>query len=318
MSGFALAPDQNPALFDLARVCEGIASTIADLAERERLAAAMREARPQVVLHLAAQPLVRRSLAEPVATFATNVMGTVHLLEALRGLSGVEACLVVTTDKVYANREDGRPFREDDALGGKDPYSASKAACELVVRSWRESFLPALPLATARGGNVIGGGDFSADRLVPDAVRAAARGEALVLRHPEATRPWQHVLDCLNGYLLFAEALAQGRTRARALNIGPDPASERSVGAVASAVLEALDAEAGWRHEPVAGSIEMKALALDASAARAELGWRDLWPGDAAIARTADWHRAWREGADMRAVTLRQIARFSTSALAER
>jgi CDP-glucose 4,6-dehydratase len=311
VTGYALAPDQSPALFDLADVGAGVTSIIGDIRDAEALSAALLTCDPQIVLHLAAQPLVRRSLAEPAATYATNVMGTVNLLEAVRRAAHVEACLVVTTDKVYANRDDGRPFIEADPLGGKDPYSASKAACELVVRSHAASFLPRLPLATARGGNVIGGGDFSEDRLVPDAVRAAMARTPLVLRHPEATRPWQHVLDCLNGYLLFAEALATGVTEARALNIGPDPADARSVGEVAGAVLAALGAEAGWRHEPVPGSIEMKALALDPSLARAELGWRDLLPGGNGIRWTADWHRAWASGADMRAVTLAQIAAFA-------
>jgi CDP-glucose 4,6-dehydratase len=318
VTGYARAPDQTPALFELAEIGRGMTSIIGDLAQADQLTAAMRAAAPGIVLHLAAQPLVRRSLAEPVETFASNVMGTVNLLEAVRATPGVRACLVVTTDKVYANREDGRPFAEADALGGKDPYSASKAACEMVVRAWREGLATPVPLATARGGNVIGGGDFSADRLIPDAVRAVQAGEHLVLRHPESTRPWQHVLDCLNGYLLYAEALAEGRAAEASLNIGPTPESERSVGAVADAILAALGAPGGWRHAPVPGSVEMKALALDSARARDSLGWSDLLPGDRAIGWTADWYRAWRAGEAMRAVTIAQISAFGQVALAER
>ena len=213
------------------------------------VAARVADARPQIVLHLAAQALVRRSLDDPAGTFATNVVGTMNLLAALRGAEGLEAILVVTSDKVYANDGAGRPMREDDRLGGHDPYSASKASCELAVRSFADSFLAGTDtrLATARSGNVIGGGDFAEDRIGPDCVRAALAGVPVVLRHPRSTRPWQHVLDCLCGYLLFAEHLAQApETAPRTLNFGPEPGDDMPVAAFAEAMLAALGG--GGRH----------------------------------------------------------------------
>jgi CDP-glucose 4,6-dehydratase len=202
---------------------------------------------------MAAQPIVRRAIAAPVETFASNVLGTATLLEALRGCAGLAAVLVVTSDKVYANDGGGRAFREDDNLGGADPYSASKAATELAVRAFAASYFngAGIPVATARGGNIIGGGDFATDRLVPDAIRAVRSGTRLILRHPDATRPWQHVLDCLAGYLLFAEALASGKAVPRALNFGPREAEVVTVRALAESVLSAVGAKPEWDHLPV-------------------------------------------------------------------
>jgi CDP-glucose 4,6-dehydratase len=311
--GFALAPETTPALHNLLRLSDAAQLTQGDLRDAEAVRSAVRRAQPQIVLHLAAQSLVRRSVAEPVATLATNVMGTVHLLEALREVDGLSAVLVVTSDKVYANDERERPFSEQDPLGGKDPYSASKAAAELVTRAYAATFFAgtSVRVGTARGGNVIGGGDYSQDRIVPDIIRAAERGEKPALRMPSATRPWQHVLDCLGGYLLHAEALAERDDVPRALNFGPEPSDPISVGRLAEMLLEALGHEPAFLHEPPQKSIEMRTLAVDATLAREALGWRDRLPGKIAIEWTAQWYRAVGEGRDPREVTLSQIERFS-------
>jgi CDP-glucose 4,6-dehydratase len=316
VTGFSLAPDTEPNLFTLAGVASGMVSRLGDLRDAAAVAEAVEASRPQIVLHMAAQPIVRRSIADPVETFATNVLGTAHLLAALRGSPGLSTILVVTSDKVYANDAGRHAFAEADRLGGTDPYSASKAATELVAASFAGTYFnrAGVRLATARGGNVVGGGDFAADRLVPDAVRAVAAGRQLVLRHPEATRPWQHVLDCVSGYLVFAEALAKGADVAPALNFGPAPGTPATVGALADAVLSALGSSSGWRHEPDPGSVEKATLAVDASRARAELGWNDLLRERALVAWTADWYGAWRQGRDMRAVTLDQITAYEALA----
>ncbi|MDB5440688.1 MAG: rfbG [Caulobacteraceae bacterium] len=312
--GLALAPEA-PSLYALAGVETGLTSHIVDLRDADGVAIAVEKAAPQLVLHMAAQPIVKRSIAEPVESIAINVLGTAHLLQALRGAPGLEAVLVVTSDKVYANSETGKAFTEDDRLGGKDPYSASKAACELVAYSFARTYFDAsgVRLATARGGNVVGGGDFAADRLVPDIVRAARAGEKVVLRHPSATRPWQHALDCVSGYLLYLQGLAEGRDLPASLNFGPQGESV-SVGSLANAVLEALSANQGYEHRPDPGSIEMKALAVDSSLARQTLGWRDRLTGPALVETTAAWYRAWLAGGDLRAFTLSQIADYEAQA----
>lgn len=312
--GFALPPDTQPALFNLARAGEGVQSTYGDLRELEAVCAAVAAAKPNIVLHLAAQSLVRRSIADPIGTMATNVMGTAHLLEALRGSKDLSTVLIVTSDKVYANDGAGEAFAESDRLGGKDPYSASKAAAELVTRAYAESFFAdtGIRVATARGGNVIAGGDYSPDRIVPDIVRAAERGEKLVLRMPTATRPWQHVLDCLAGYLLFAQALDRGDPVPRALNFGPEPVAPITVATLAEMVLAALDHSCAYDLQPAQKSIEMHTLAVDTTLARASLGWRDRLPGKDAIGWTGEWYRAVHEGQDPREATLSQIDRFST------
>jgi CDP-glucose 4,6-dehydratase len=313
VSAFALPPEAGPNLFHLAKVAESCDSRIQDLQDSDGVARQVRQARPQIVLHLAAQALVRRSLAMPVETFAINVLGTINLLQALRELEGIEAVLVVTSDKVYANDGSGRAICEADPLGGDDPYSASKAACELAVNSMRRSFLSArgVPVATARAGNVIGGGDFAEDRVVPDCVRAAIAGRPVVLRHPRSTRPWQHVLDCLCGYLLYAERLASAPAVVpQALNFGP--ASEPAVPVVelASAIMEAMDSTAGIEVREPGHSVEAPLLSLDSTLARRTLGWRDRLSGPAAIEATAMWYRRWQAGEDMRAATVAEIDRY--------
>ncbi|WP_413987761.1 CDP-glucose 4,6-dehydratase [Labrys okinawensis] len=313
VTGFALPPEVDQPFFRTTGVERSIRSVFGDLRDLAAVKRVVAETRPDIVLHLAAQALVRRSLADPIETFASNVMGTAHLLEALRGSEGLKGILAVTSDKVYLNEEKGAAFIEGDKLGGKDPYSASKAASEIVAYSYARSFFDkaGVPLATARGGNVIGGGDHSADRLVPDIVRAVRSDRTLELRHPEATRPWQHVLDCVNGYLVYAEALVDGPDMPRALNFGPDPNHPLPVAAVADAVFAALGRKPDWAHRPVPGSIEMKALTVDSNEARRLLGWQDLLAGQPSLEWTAQWYAAEAAGQDMHAFTLDQISHFS-------
>lgn len=301
--GLALAPETNPNLYEIAGLGGQVPDGLGDIRDAAFVREAVAQARPQIVIHMAAQPLVRRSVRLPVETFDTNVMGTVHLLEALRGVEGLEAILVVTTDKIYENPETGQSFRESDPLGGHDPYSASKAAAEMVTSSYRRTYFEAMGvrLATARGGNVIGGGDFSEDRIVPDVFRAMQAGVKLELRNPEATRPWQHVLDCLEGYLGFAQALAQGRALPHALNFGPLDAARTPVRLLVEAMQQALGSPAGWSMAQGPQPREMQALSLDCSAAREYLSFMDRLVGIDAIKATADWYLAYVRGDDMRA-----------------
>ena len=316
VTGLALPPDQSPSLFELARVADLAESLLVDLRDEAAVAQALAGRRFDLVLHMAAQPIVRTAIEDPVATFASNVMGTVHLLQALRAQTGLKAALAVTSDKVYANAETGRAFAEGDALGGKDPYSASKAATEIAVASFAKSYFePAgVPLATARGGNVIGGGDFSRDRILADIVRAARGQEQVVLRHPEATRPWQHVLDCVAGYLVYLQALAGDPTTPRAMNFGPRPGGrEVTVGELASLGVEALGAQA-WRHEPDPKSIEARSLAIDAGLARRALGFESRMDAPAAVALTMDWYRRQANGEDALGLCRAEIADYEGGA----
>ena len=241
VTGLALAPDASPSLFELANVAGRVESHLVDIRDAAAIERVLADKSFDLVLHMAAQAIVRTSVEDPLATFDTNVMGTARLLQALRGQPALQAVLTITSDKVYANNDSGRAFVESDNLGGKDPYSASKAAAE-IVQSFAKSYFPDVAVATARGGNVIGGGDFSRDRLVADIVRAQRAGEAVTLRHPEATRPWQHVLDCLAGYFRHLEALATDPAAPRTLNFGPKPAGrEVTVGELASLGVEDAD-----------------------------------------------------------------------------
>lgn len=307
VTGLALAPDQSPNLFTLAGVAERVESHLVDIRDGAALAAALNGRTFDLVLHMAAQAIVRTSVEDPLATFDTNVMGTARLLHALRGQPALQAALTITSDKVYANSEQGRAFVEGDNLGGKDPYSASKAAAEIVVQSFAKSYFPNVAVATARGGNVIGGGDFSRDRLVADIVRAARADEAVVLRHPEATRPWQHVLDCLAGYFTHLEALATRADTPRALNFGPRPGgAEVTVGELASLGVTALGGRP-WVHAPDPKSLEAEALAIDASLARSTLGFESRLGAPEAVAFTMDWYARQAAGEDALALCLEQI-----------
>jgi CDP-glucose 4,6-dehydratase len=316
--GIALPPEGDFNLYSLLEPWQRLRSVLLDIRDREGLAAALREADPEIVIHMAAQPIVRRSHRDPVGTFATNVMGTANLLAALEACPRVTAVLVVTSDKVYLNHDRGRPFEEADALGGDDPYSASKAAAELVVRSWRQSFFKGAGpnLATARGGNVIGGGDWGEDRLVPDLIRAGTMGKPLVLRYPNATRPWQFVLDVVRGYLEFAEILATAPREAvpGAINFGPVHAVEVSTGELATRLQAALGWDTAWRRSDEPSIAEKSRLALDSTLAKTRLGWQPRLSVDEALAWIAEWHNAERRHADMRRFSLDQIARYEALA----
>lgn len=314
--GYALAPPSEPNLFDVADVASRLASNVmGDLRDERALQVAMRAAQPEIVLHLAAQSLVRYSYDEPVETYAVNVMGTVNLLEAVRNMPGVSAVVNVTTDKCYENREWVWPYREDEALGGYDPYSSSKACSELVTAAYRRSFLTSagVQLASARAGNVIGGGDWSADRLVPDFLRALDSGTQLVIRSPQAVRPWQHVLEPLSGYLALAERLtAEGERFAEAWNFGPDEADAKPVAWIVDLLCSRVPG-ATWRQDAAPQPHEANTLRLDSSKAHARLGWRPRWDLSAALDATLAWHQAWQQGDAMADVTLRQIHQYEAA-----
>lgn len=311
--GIALAPDTDPSLHAVADVDARISGRLLDLRDAEAVAQAIAVIRPQVVFHLAAQPSVRRSYVKPVDTFATNVMGTAHLLDACRAVPELEAVICVTTDKIYDNREWVWPYRETDPLGGKDPYSASKAAVEILVGAYRNSFYSPRNIAvlTARGGNVIGGGDWSEDRLVPDLVRAVERGKPLEIRAPDSVRPWQHVLVLCHGYLALAErALAGTLPDQGAWNFGPSEADCVPV----RQLLKDFEI-AGYPHEiqitQADEKHESRMLSLDSSLARAELGWRPALDLQEAVAWTTQWYAQAAQGLSMQAATLDQIATYA-------
>jgi CDP-glucose 4,6-dehydratase len=291
---------------------------IADVRDAEVLAQVVDEADPDVIFHLAAQPLVRESYRNPAVTVATNVMGTVNLLEAVRARQKPCAVVVVTSDKCYENREWVYGYRESDPMGGHDPYSMSKGAAELVVASWRQSFFPPVTLdrhgicvATVRAGNVIGGGDWGEDRLLPDAVRAVESGRTLRVRSPGAVRPWQHVLNPLAGYLMLAERLCESAQVARAWNFGPPAGEARTVGRLVERLGALWEGELTWQLDDAANPPEAEHLELDSTAAREQLGWRPRWGLEEALAQSVDWHRRERRGEDVRAQTLDALERFT-------
>jgi CDP-glucose 4,6-dehydratase len=312
--GFALPPDTEPSLWKEIGVGLLASETLADLANQDRLQRAADAARPEIVVHMAAQALVRVGYAEPVRTIATNAMGTVRVLDALRGSSDVQAVLIVTTDKVYANDNSDRDFVESDRLGGDDPYSASKAAAEILTRSYARSFLgPAgVKVATARAGNVIGGGDWAPDRLIPDVWRAVESGLPLKLRSPMATRPWQHVLDPLSGYLDYIEALLGDENVPRALNFGPPPSERATVAQVAGRMGAALGLSSAWEQDSGDHPREMRALSLDPSLARESIGWSTRLALESALEWTADWYAGHRSGRRALDLCAEQIDRYET------
>jgi CDP-glucose 4,6-dehydratase len=317
VTGLALAPATNPNLFTLARVAGDMhASHECDVRDAQAVAAHVQAARPHVVLHLAAQALVRAGYADPLGTHATNVMGTAHVLDALRGQADVRAVVVVTTDKVYRNREWAYPYREDDPLGGHDPYSASKAAAEIITASYRDAFLAAqgVAVATARAGNVIGGGDWAADRLLPDAVRAWSIGQQLTIRHPEATRPWQHVIEPLAAYLCLAERLWADPAHAGAYNFGPLSHEAATVGYVVKMASSAYPESSTSYENNSNGPHEAGWLALETAHARQTLGVAPRWGLDTAVARTMAWYRAQQGGADARALCLADLDAWEAAA----
>ena len=316
--GVSLPPEPGPTLCDLLGQKHMTASHFVDLRDAEAVVDVVRSARPEIVLHFAAQPLVRKSYNSPVSTFGTNVMGTVHVLDALRCHAKPKAIVVVTSDKVYENNETGCAFTETSRLGGYDPYSASKAATEIVVSSYRRSYFEeqGIPLVTARGGNVIGGGDFSEDRLVPDIVRAVSLGKIPEIRNPDATRPWQHVLDCLDGYFTYAEALVSAdKAPPNALNFGPKLDSTAiTVGALASSLMRSMGRPPTFEQSVEVGAHEMGRLAIDPSLASLSLNWDPRLTGDASLRLTAEWYGSFMVGKNMRKITDDQINNYRNAA----
>ncbi|WPL10437.1 CDP-glucose 4,6-dehydratase [Thiorhodovibrio litoralis] len=318
VTGYALEPPTAPNLFDVAQVCAGMTSVIADIRDLPRLQQTLSEARPEIVFHLAAQPLVRYGYRNPVETYATNVMGTVHLLEAVRQTSGVRAVVIVTSDKCYENREWVWGYREDEPMGGQDPYSNSKGCAELIARAYRDSYFNAVShaergvaIASARAGNVIGGGDWAADRLIPDLLRAIRASEPAVIRAPHAIRPWQHVLEPLSGYLRLAERLyCEGSAYAEPWNFGPNDEDTKPVQWVVERLTRIWGQGARWQLDPNSQPHEAHHLKLDCAKARARLDWSPCWPLAEAIRRVVAWQQALDAGADMRAWSLAEIADY--------
>ena len=320
LTGFALAPPTAPSLFEVARVADGMTSIIGDIRDREALEAALVAADPEIVIHMAAQPLVRASYDDPVGTYATNVMGTVHLLEAVRRAPGVRAACVVTTDKCYENREWAWGYREDEAMGGYDPYSNSKGCAELVTSAYRRSFFNGdgkTAIASGRAGNVIGGGDWATDRLIPDILRAVEQGEAVLIRNPLAIRPWQHVLEPLSGYLTLCQALWHDpKAAADAWNFGPRDEDAKPVQWIVERMCESWGDGADWTRDESVQPHEAHYLKLDISKARAGLRWSPRWSLGEALESIVAWHRAWRSGADMHDYCQSELERFAGARLA--
>lgn len=316
--GYALDPTTEPNLFGAASLGSILHDVRGDIRNRSELQAALTSFQPEVVFHLAAQPLVRRSYVDPLETYATNVMGTAHVLEAVRTTPSVRAIVCVTTDKCYLNREWGWPYRETDLLGGFDPYSSSKACAEIVTAAYRSSFFAPdrlsehrIAIATARAGNVIGGGDWSTDRLIPDLIRGFQASHAVAIRYPKAIRPWQHVLESLSGYLILAEKLLAGLPEfATAFNFGPADDEAWSVEDMANKMVSLWGGSASWTRENAQAPHEAHFLRLDSSKARAELGWRPRLKTETALEWTIAWYQAHQDGKNMQRYSELQIAEY--------
>lgn len=317
--GYALPPRTQPALFDQLRLAERMLCQFGDVRQLEQLRAFTRAADPEIVFHLAAQPLVRYSYEAPIETYSVNVLGTAHLLEACRNLPRLRAVVVIATDKCYENRDGQQAYRESDPLGGHDPYSSSKACAELVVDSYRRSFFSnaasasQVRVGSARAGNVIGGGDWAADRLIPDVIRAFLGGTQVLVRYPESVRPWQHVLEPLHGYLMLAEALwgMDGMAYAEAWNFGPDARDARTVREIMEQLCRIWPSAPGWRVDGGQHAHEARHLTLDSSKARARLGWSSAFSLEEALRATAEWYQVYASGGDAHSVTRRQIAHYT-------
>jgi CDP-glucose 4,6-dehydratase len=317
--GYALKPNTEPSLFELCRLDETINYTIGDIRDKEKLLQIVDQVRPEIIFHLAAQPLVRHSYEDPVGTYMTNVLGTIHLLEAVRNCSSVRAVVNVTTDKVYDNKEWLWGYREDEKLGGKDPYSASKACAELVTSSYRDSYFPTssydshrVAIATARAGNIIGGGDWSKDRLVPDYLRACDQNVAVTLRNPNAVRPWQHVLAPVHGYLLLAKRLyEQGPEVQGAWNFGPYDQDIQTVHSIIEQLRQLLGSQHPILIEASITKPEAQLLKLDSTKARTLLGWHSSWDLRTSLCKIVEWHQAYLAGQDIQQLCLQQIDEYS-------
>ncbi|MGC7405620.1 CDP-glucose 4,6-dehydratase [Pandoraea pneumonica] len=318
LHGLALAPPTTPALFDEANVGDGMTSTIGDIRDYGTVLRAMQACKPEIVIHMAAQPLVRYSYDAPVETYATNVMGTVHVLEAARQVGSVKAIVNVTTDKCYENKEWVWGYREDEPMGGYDPYSNSKGCSELVTSAYRRSFFQqaGIALGSARAGNVIGGGDWAADRLVPDILRAVQAGKPVTIRNPHSIRPWQHVLEPLSGYLTLAEQLyAHGQAFAEGWNFGPKDEDARPVQWIVEHMVEAWGGGASWQLDGGTHPHEAHYLKLDISKAKARLDWQPRWSLATALDKIIDWQRAWLDKADVEAICLQHIREYRNTSI---
>jgi CDP-glucose 4,6-dehydratase len=315
VTGYSLSPPTSPNLFEVAEVAKGMTSIISDIRNLPTLRKAMQTASPDIVIHMAAQPLVRQSYTEPVETYATNVMGTVHVLESVRHSPSAKALLVVTTDKCYENKEEmHKAYQEHESMGGHDPYSSSKACAELVTAAYRKSFLEhqSIAVATARAGNVIGGGDWAADRLVPDILHAFGRNAVVQIRNPHATRPWQHVLEPLSGYLTLAEHLfSQGSTYSEGWNFGPYEEEARPVQYIVEQLAMSWGNEASWQLDLGQHPHEANYLKLDISKAKSQLGWSPSWNLQTALQNITQWQRAWLNQENMKKLCLDQILQYS-------
>jgi CDP-glucose 4,6-dehydratase len=320
VTGLSNGVPTTPSLYALADIESGLTNITADVRDREAVAKAVRDARPEVVIHMAAQPMVRRSFVDPHETYETNVMGTVNVLDAVRtvGADTVRAVVNITSDKAYDNREQGRPFVEDDPMGGHDPYSNSKGCAELVADAFRRSYFSGADggprVASVRAGNVIGGGDWGEDRLVPDVMRAVSAGRPVPIRNPTAIRPWQHVLNPLSGYLVVAQELLNGNAGAASgWNFGPAQDDARPVSWIADRLTELWPDDLTWEVDPGPHPHEAQFLSLDSTKARAGLGWRPRWALQQTLESIVQWHLGHRDGADVRALTLEQIRLFSAA-----
>lgn len=316
--GYALNPPTTPNLFEVANVEAGMkSSTIADIRDADALRLAINKVEPEVIFHLAAQPLVRYSYKAPVETYAVNVMGTVNLLESVRHTPSVKAVVNITTDKCYENKEWLWPYRETEPMGGYDPYSSSKACSELVTAAFRQSFFSesGVGVASARAGNVIGGGDWAQDRLIPDFLKAFDTDQPVIIRAPDSIRPWQHVIEPLNGYLMLAERLyLEGESFAGAWNFGPSEQDERTVGWIVQHLVNSVSG-ASWRIDASQHVHEARHLKLDSSKARTLLGWQPRWSLDIALDKIVEWHQKWHASDDMRASCIQQINAYTKTEL---
>lgn len=316
VTGFALAPNTAPNLFDVLKIGSMIEeSHIGDIRDLDALQKSMLKAMPDMVIHMAAQPLVRYSYANPVETYATNVMGTVNLLEATRRVDSIRATVIVTTDKCYENKEWVWGYRENDAMGGFDPYSSSKGCAELVTSAYRQSYFSDASsvnvIASARAGNVIGGGDWASDRLIPDAIKAFESKKPLLIRNPQATRPWQHVFEPLSGYILLAQTMFErGQTFASSWNFGPNDRDNRMVGEVADLIVSEWGESATWVKDGLDQLHEAKLLKLDCSKALSQLGWGPKWSLEIAIRKIVEWQKAFQGNEKMLEFSLNQIKEF--------
>ena len=312
VTGYALKAPTEPSMFEILHLGETIHHVDGDVRDFAHLKQVFDETKPEIVLHLAAQPIVRESYRDPVGTYAANVMGTVHVLECARQCESVRSLVNVTTDKVYENKEWEYGYRENDPLDGYDPYSNSKSCSELVTHSYKQSFFTdgRCAISTCRAGNVIGGGDFAADRIVPDCVRAVSKGRKIAVRNPHSTRPYQHVLEPLGAYLMLAGSQYEDASKAGAYNVGPGDDDCITTGELADLFCASWGDEAAWENLYQGGPHEANFLKLDCSKIRSTFGWKPHWQVKEAIAHTVEWYQAWLDGADMAAFTDRQIREY--------